>query len=582
MTKTALKLFPILTILIMATAQTSWAQSEPDDKPTTMLILDASGSMWGKIGDQTKIEIARDVIDEMVSTWEKDVPLGLMAYGHRKKGDCSDIEVLIPPAPLKAEAYSKKVKALNPTGKTPMVQSVITAAETLSYEDRKSTVILVSDGEETCGMDACAMGAALKAKGIDFTAHVVGFDVTLEESAGMRCLADTTGGLYLDAENAEELAGAIKVVSEDTISAPVEDVVGPATVEVVEDSVIGGTRFEVNWTGPENRRDYLMITSPDGQTAFHRLSVQIMKGKGRPLLRAPEKPGLYRVHYMDRNKSSLAHDDFTVSAAKAFIEAPDAPVMGGTMFAVKLSEPNARQDRIKIFDTEGIQVHSRNITLIRKKDGMASLQAPEDVGEYTLKYVTPGGSILAEKPLSVTAASAAVAAPNEAVIGGSRFPVKISEPNSRQDRVNIYDVAGKQVNSRSITLVRKAGGIASLTAPEEPGDYTVKYVTPDKKFLASDDLTIIAATAEINAPDTPVTADTKFPVQVSEPHGRQDRLEIYDQKGKRISGRSVNLGRKNGVLRLTAPKEPGRYTINYVTPKKNILASDEIIVVAGK
>jgi len=44
-----------------------------------MLILDASGSMWQKIGDQTKIEIARDVVDEMVGTWDAGTPLGKIA-----------------------------------------------------------------------------------------------------------------------------------------------------------------------------------------------------------------------------------------------------------------------------------------------------------------------------------------------------------------------------------------------------------------------------------------------------------------------------------------------------------------------
>ena len=56
-----------------------------------MLVLDASGSMWGKIGDaeaaQTKIVIARDVIDDMLGTWDEATPLDLVAYGHRIKGE---------------------------------------------------------------------------------------------------------------------------------------------------------------------------------------------------------------------------------------------------------------------------------------------------------------------------------------------------------------------------------------------------------------------------------------------------------------------------------------------------------------
>ena len=68
MTKPARKLTTLLTTLLLACAPLSFAQDSAPEAPDTsaMLILDASGSMWQKIGDQTKIEIARDVVDEMV------------------------------------------------------------------------------------------------------------------------------------------------------------------------------------------------------------------------------------------------------------------------------------------------------------------------------------------------------------------------------------------------------------------------------------------------------------------------------------------------------------------------------------
>ena len=72
MIKHSTRLTILLTILLLACAPLSWAQDSTPDAPDTsaMLILDASGSMWQKIGQgdiaQTKIEIARDVVDEMV------------------------------------------------------------------------------------------------------------------------------------------------------------------------------------------------------------------------------------------------------------------------------------------------------------------------------------------------------------------------------------------------------------------------------------------------------------------------------------------------------------------------------------
>ena len=65
-----------------------------------ILVLDASGSMWGQIDGRTKIEIAREAVAKILSTWRGSDDLGLIAYGHRTKGDCNDIEVLMSPAPL--------------------------------------------------------------------------------------------------------------------------------------------------------------------------------------------------------------------------------------------------------------------------------------------------------------------------------------------------------------------------------------------------------------------------------------------------------------------------------------------------
>ena len=63
----------------------------------TLIVLDASGSMAAMAGAQTRMTIARGVVTQLVQNWNPALPLGLMAYGHRRKNDCSDIELLAPP-----------------------------------------------------------------------------------------------------------------------------------------------------------------------------------------------------------------------------------------------------------------------------------------------------------------------------------------------------------------------------------------------------------------------------------------------------------------------------------------------------
>ena len=96
-----------------------------------IIILDASGSKWAQINGKARIEIARDTLKQVLSGVPDSLELGFMAYGHRSKGDCNDIETLVEPATGTADAIASAAMALNPKGKTPLSASVKLAAEAL-------------------------------------------------------------------------------------------------------------------------------------------------------------------------------------------------------------------------------------------------------------------------------------------------------------------------------------------------------------------------------------------------------------------------------------------------------------------
>jgi Ca-activated chloride channel family protein len=163
----------------------------------TIVVLDASGSMWGQIDGRPKVDIARETLRTVLQSVPSDMELGLMAYGHREKGACEDIELIVPPEAGTATAITQAADAMRFLGKTPLTAAVRQAAEALRYSEEKSTVILITDGVETCEADPCALGKELEAAGVDFTAHVVGFGLTAEEGREVACLAQNTGGKYL-------------------------------------------------------------------------------------------------------------------------------------------------------------------------------------------------------------------------------------------------------------------------------------------------------------------------------------------------------------------------------------------------
>ncbi|MBZ9992647.1 vWA domain-containing protein [Mesorhizobium sp. BH1-1-4] len=181
-----------------------------------IIILDASGSMWAQIDGKPKLEIARESLRTVLQSVPGDDEIGFMAYGHREKGSCDDIQLIVPPQAGSASAISAAADSLKFLGKTPLTAAVKQAAEALKYTEDKATVVLITDGLETCGGDPCALGKELKASGVDFTADVVGFGLTADEGKQISCLAENTGGKYIQASDEKALQAALV----ETVAAP--------------------------------------------------------------------------------------------------------------------------------------------------------------------------------------------------------------------------------------------------------------------------------------------------------------------------------------------------------------------------
>ncbi|WP_051309951.1 vWA domain-containing protein [Desulfogranum japonicum] len=174
-----------------------------------MFILDGSGSMWGKLGGETKIAIAKDVMTGLAGELPGNVQAGLVVYGHRRKGDCSDIELLISPESRDRQGLVDQISLIQPKGKTPITDSLQMAADELAGTEKEASIILVSDGEETCQGDPCALVRTLRENGLNAVVHVVGFGVTTLEAEQLHCIADAGGGRYYSAENASQLRQAL-------------------------------------------------------------------------------------------------------------------------------------------------------------------------------------------------------------------------------------------------------------------------------------------------------------------------------------------------------------------------------------
>jgi len=176
-----------------------------------MFILDASGSMELKIKEKTRMEIVRDSLTALVGSPFPAVPnVGMTVFGHRYKGDCNDVEELVPLAPLNKELFVRKLQSVYPAGMTAIAFSILKTSEIMRLSQDQTTLILIADGEDSCNGSPCELVKSLKAEGLKFVMHVIEFDMASADNKQLECMAKAGGGRYFSARNAEDLSRALK------------------------------------------------------------------------------------------------------------------------------------------------------------------------------------------------------------------------------------------------------------------------------------------------------------------------------------------------------------------------------------
>lgn len=204
----------LMLMLCALPAALASAEEKPGVSPM-VFIYDSSGSMWGQIDGVAKVSIAREVMAETVAGLPEGQSIGLVAYGHRSEGDCEDVETLLTGA--SAADVSPALEAIRPLGKTPLAWSATQVITQLQRDQARATVILLTDGIESCGGNLCDVVKTAREDGVEFVMHVVGFGLKAGETDALECAAAAGDGQYFDARNAEELAAGLNEATAQTV-----------------------------------------------------------------------------------------------------------------------------------------------------------------------------------------------------------------------------------------------------------------------------------------------------------------------------------------------------------------------------
>lgn len=214
-----------LSLVCRALSQAEEPQPPPCNQDA-MIVFDASGSMAGVVGGGIATSVTR--IDEVRSALAAVLPsatrfrrVGLITYGPGPYMQCN-VHLDLTPTVNAAEAIMSVVNALTPAGKTPLTSAVAQAADVLDYRAKPGLIVVITDGEETCGGSPCALAKQLHDAAEQLTIHIIsyrikGFSWTGESVLDMMCLAEQNNGLFISADSKQELIEAL----EKTLDCPI-------------------------------------------------------------------------------------------------------------------------------------------------------------------------------------------------------------------------------------------------------------------------------------------------------------------------------------------------------------------------
>ncbi len=575
---------PFIASLVIASALVSpaWSQKAPSAAPASALIVfDASGSMWGQIKGKPKIEIARDVVRDLVRDLPSDTELGLMAYGHRRKGDCEDIELLIPVGKVDKQAFVKIVDGIMPKGMTPITASLELAAEGLGYKESKATVILVSDGLETCNADPCAAAKKLEQLGVDFTAHVIAFDLKPEETEKLRCIADATGGKFFPASDAASLKDALDLAVSATAAKPTPAAVdGRSAKLTAPKTAVAGSEIDVSWEIESTKGDYITIAkagAPDNVNSGYSYTHDKKSAKLTTLI----DPGKAEIRYLSGMTGKvLGRAPVELTQFAITLKAP-VEATAGSPVKIEWTGPGYESDFITIVPkaTEAGTYEKWNYT---RNGNPLDVIATHTPGDAEIRYMNERGNVvLARQAIKIVAGAISMTAAEEAV-AGSAVSIEWTGPNNKGDFLTIVPKSEKEGTYQKWSYTEK-GSPLEVIATRTVGDAEIRYMNEDgNKVLARSPITIIEPVITLKAAATGIAGE-KVAIEWTGPDAPGDYITIVPKSTKDGEYKDYAYTSGGSPAEVTACEETGPAEIRYMNEDGNVvLARIPITVIAAE
>ena len=178
-----------------------------------LFVFDTSGSMTDTDANgKTKLDGAKAATTEVIYDLPTTAKVGVWAYP--QGGECEPGISVLNVNTLDRSTLTAEIQALQPDGQTPTATALRAATDSLKAQGYTAgTIVLVSDGLANCDQDPCETAKEITNEGFDLTVNTAGFLIDDEGREQLNCIANATGGLYVDVTNADELTTTLSTAS---------------------------------------------------------------------------------------------------------------------------------------------------------------------------------------------------------------------------------------------------------------------------------------------------------------------------------------------------------------------------------
>ncbi|HML27547.1 MAG TPA: VWA domain-containing protein [Hyphomicrobium sp.] len=529
------------------------------DVPTAMLIVDGSGSMWGRLAPENrpKIDIVRDKLGALLAE-PSSTRLGLISFGHRRRGDCNDIEV-INGADSPRQDVLTSIAKLNPRGPGPVTAALRMAVGAIG-QSRPAQILIIADNADNCRQDSCAAAREIAKSSPGVAIQVIGIGVPASERPRVACMAEATGGRFYDITDSNGLNAAIDEVAKLAILAP----------------------SDIAATGREAKTDAPKAPPPPAGAS---LRASATLADGHPLLTVPLTWRIYKAggstvlgQGVGKDISAkLSAGDYEIEAelggikarrpititdgeAQSIIVALDAAHLVVRAIAAKGSPPSP---------TAVVSVTSGGTPIALKRGGAIDLYLPpadyavtiiDDVARASQALkLAAGDDKLLDVALSTGRLDVSATATSSTAVQDVLYTVDTDDPESPDGRREV---------------ARSRSPHASFTLPE--GTYYLGANTGNgiisKRVAVGAGQTV---TETLSLPLVPV----KISALVAGVPAKADDNIFY--RVDRIDGDRVSIARAIGPT-LDLNLSPGRYRISASLAAAHLTAAKEVTFEAGK